>query len=44
MWINEEKDESGNIINPAELNPLFIQFQEEFNTLLQEEKEIDKLR
>ena len=41
MWINEEKDESGNIINPAELNPLFIQFQEEFNGLLQEVKEIE---
>jgi hypothetical protein len=41
MWINEKKDESGNIINPAELNPLFIQFQEEFNTLLQEVKEIE---
>jgi hypothetical protein len=41
MWINEEKDESGNIINPAELNPLFIQFQEEFNSLLQEVKEIE---
>ena len=41
MWINEKKDESDNIINPAELNPLFVQFQEEFNTLLQEVKEIE---
>ena len=41
MWINEKKDESGTIINPAELNPLFVQFQEEFNTLLQEVKEIE---
>ena len=41
MWINEEKNESGVIINPAELNPLFVQFQEEFNNLLQEVKEIE---
>jgi len=41
MWINEKKDEFDNIINPAELNPLFIQVQEEFNALLQEVKEIE---
>jgi hypothetical protein len=41
MWINEKKDENNNIINPAELNPLFVQFQDEFNILLQEVKEIE---
>jgi hypothetical protein len=42
MWLSiEEKDEEGNIIVPAIINPLFISFQEEFNTLLQEEKELE---
>ena len=40
MWINEEKDEDGNIVN-AEPNPTFVKFQEDFNSLLQEEKEIE---
>jgi hypothetical protein len=42
MWSSiEEKDEKGNVITPAIINPLFISFQEEFNTLLQEEKELE---
>ena len=40
MWIDEEKDEDGNIIS-AKPNPTFIKFQEEFNALLQEEKELE---
>lgn len=42
------KDENGNFEipiwiddNKSKFNPLYIQFQEEFNTLLQEEKEIE---
>lgn len=40
MWVDEEKDEEGNIIS-AKPNPTFIKFQEEFNALLQEEKELE---
>ena len=40
MYIDVVKDENGNIIegNP---NPKFIEFQNDFNTLLQEEKELE---
>lgn len=41
MWVGEEKDEEGNITKEAILNPSFISFQEEFNILLQEEKELE---
>ena len=40
MWVDEEKDEDGNTIS-AKPNPTFIKFQEEFNALLQEEKELE---
>jgi hypothetical protein len=40
MWIDEEKDEEGKVIS-AKPNPTFIKFQEEFNALLQEEKEVE---
>ena len=39
MYINIVKDEEGNIVS-GENNPKFIEFQTEFNTLLQEEKEL----
>jgi hypothetical protein len=40
MYIDVVKDENGNIVegNP---NPKFIEFQNDFNTLLQEEKELE---
>lgn len=41
MYIGEEKDKEGNTIKSAILNPAFISFQEEFNTLLNEEKELE---
>ena len=41
MWVGEEKDEERNITKEAILNPSFISFQEEFNILLQEEKELE---
>ena len=42
----KDKDENFEILvwiddNKSKFNPLYIQFQEEFNTLLQEEKEIE---
>jgi hypothetical protein len=40
MYINIVKDEEGNIVS-GENNPKFIEFQTEFNTLLQEEKELE---
>jgi hypothetical protein len=40
LWINEQKDEEGNIIS-AEPNPVLIKFQEELNTLLEEEKTLE---
>jgi uncharacterized protein (UPF0216 family) len=40
MYINIVKDEEGNIVS-GENNPKFIEFQNEFNTLLQEEKELE---
>lgn len=41
IYIPEEKDEEGNITKPAEINPNYIKFEEEFNVLLQEEKELN---
>ena len=40
MYIDIVKDEEGNIVD-GKNNPKFIEFQNEFNTLLQEEKEIE---
>jgi hypothetical protein len=40
MYINIVKDEEGKILS-AENNPTFAEFQKEFNTLLNEEKEIE---
>ncbi len=40
MYINIVKDENDNIVS-GENNPKFIEFQNEFNTLLQEEKELE---
>jgi len=40
MYIDVVKDEDGNIVE-GKPNPKFIEFQNEFNTLLQEEKELE---
>ena len=40
MYINIVTDEEGETIS-REVNPKFVEFQNEFNTLLQEEKEIE---
>ena len=40
MYIDIVKDEEGNIVD-GKNNPKFIEFQTEFNTLLQEEKELE---
>ena len=40
MYINEQKDEEGNLIG-REINPKFVEFQNEFNTLLEEERELE---
>lgn len=40
LWINEEKDEEGNITS-AKPNPAFIKFQEDLNKLLEEEKTLE---
>ena len=40
MYIDIVKDEEGNIVD-GKNNPKFIEFQNEFNTLLQEEKEVE---
>ena len=40
MYINIVKDENDNIVS-GENNPKFIEFQNEFNALLQEEKELE---
>jgi hypothetical protein len=39
-YVNEVKDENGEIIE-AEFNPVYIDFQNDFNALLQEEKELE---
>lgn len=38
--INEEKDENGKVIS-GELNPKYVEFQKDFNTLLEETREIE---
>ena len=40
MYVNIVKDEDDKMVS-AENNPKFIEFQNEFNTLLQEEKELE---
>ena len=40
MYTDVVKDEDGNIVE-GKPNPKFIEFQNEFNTLLQEEKELE---
>lgn len=40
IYILEEKDENGKVIKPIEFNPNYLKFEEEFNILLQEEKEL----
>jgi hypothetical protein len=40
MYIDIVKDEEGNIVD-GKNNPKFIEFQTEFNLLLQEEKELE---
>ena len=40
MYIDVVKDENGNIVE-GKPNPKFIEFQNDFNTLLQEEKELE---
>jgi hypothetical protein len=40
MYVNIVRDEDGKMVN-AENNPKFIEFQTEFNTLLQESKELE---
>ena len=40
IYVNEIKDENGNI-KSADINPAYTEFEKEFNSLLQEEKEIE---
>jgi len=40
MYLDVVKDEDGNIVD-GKPNPKFIEFQNDFNTLLQEEKELE---
>lgn len=40
IYTPEEKDKEGNVVKPVEINPKYIKFEEEFNTLLNEEKEL----
>ena len=40
LYINEVKNEEGQVVS-REVNPNFVTFQKEFDTLLQEEKEIE---
>lgn len=39
-YINEQKDKDGNFID-GDINPKFVEFQKEFNTLLEEERDIE---
>lgn len=41
LYINEQIDEETKEIVSREINPSFIKFQEDFNTLLQEERELE---
>ena len=40
LYINEQTDEEGKVIS-HEINPKFIEFQNEFNTLLEETRELE---
>lgn len=40
VYTNVVKDEEGNIVS-QDINPKFVEFQNEFNALLQEEKEVE---
>ena len=40
FYANEQVDESGNVIS-REVNPKFVEFQNEFNALLDEERELE---
>jgi hypothetical protein len=40
MYINIVKNEEGQVVS-RELNPKFVEFQNEFNTLLEEQKEVE---
>ena len=40
LYINEQTDEEGNVIS-REINPKFVEFQNEFNSLLAEERELE---
>jgi len=40
MYLDTQKDETGKIVS-AKVNPKYVEFQEEFNKLLQEEKELE---
>jgi hypothetical protein len=40
FYANEQVDEEGNVIS-REVNPKFVKFQNEFNTLLDEERELE---
>ena len=40
MYINEQTDEEGRVI-AREINPKFVEFQNEVNTLLEETRELE---
>ena len=40
VYINEQTDEAGNVIS-RDINPKFVEFQNEFNTLLEETRDLD---
>jgi len=40
LYINEKTDEEGKVVS-REVNPKFVEFQNEFNTLLNEERELE---
>ena len=40
LYINEQTDEEGNVIS-REINPKFVEFQNEFNSLLAEERDLE---
>ena len=40
LYVNEQTDEEGNVIS-REINPKFVEFQNEFNSLLAEERDLE---
>ena len=40
LYINEQTDEEGKVVS-REINPKFVEFQNEFNTLLEETRELE---